>query len=534
MFYAIFDKDKYEDLLGQYGGFTREVFDGSVLPNLSGDGDSPWGAMTFNTNYEKNMPWGKDNKVNVASRYTANGIECISFNVILQDSGLYGGKHYIASLCVPGADDTPQWTDFDISDACNRQSEFEITGSTVIKVDGIVKASASDLEICENQFPVIQVDIYGIEVSTGDVKLVERTPLADWYKGSLKSFAQLEHDGILLDEALLNFRHIYPDAVTTDCEFTSEGTFRYDESYKNTIDFFIEEGSLEFASYSFLSDAVRIPDGKTSVEYCIVIIPANRQEEREIDGKYYSICNDPAELRIKVNRRAPGMLDGFENVDYPDSMKDVPLRAGLRQLDDDLHMPMRSLYIVTPGVDALKAADDNSIYLVKTDDPEFRNFEIEPDSNENGSGLRPVGEIIALVADKGASEKSNALVRFADTGFKEGYYYTVRFNYTEDEAPGSASLAACDGQAIFTVKVVAEYQMWTGDVEGSSNFNNDNNWRRVSSAELLSADVDGKLVSDGDNTRVFSYSPLAFTKVIVPAGMKYPWLVAPTRSAIYT
>ncbi|MDE6157346.1 MAG: hypothetical protein K2F78_04285, partial [Muribaculaceae bacterium] len=44
VFYAIFDKDKYEDLLGQYGGFTREVFDGSVLPNLSGDGDSPWGA----------------------------------------------------------------------------------------------------------------------------------------------------------------------------------------------------------------------------------------------------------------------------------------------------------------------------------------------------------------------------------------------------------------------------------------------------------------------------------------------------------
>ncbi|MDE7142197.1 MAG: hypothetical protein K2O33_04815, partial [Muribaculaceae bacterium] len=531
VYYAIFDKDKYDALIEKYGGFTREVFDGSVLPNLTNGGDSRWGAMTFCTNYEKNVPWEKDNKVNQASRYTVDGIDCISFNVVLEDGGLYAGKRYIAALAVPGGSDLPEWTDFDISDECTKQSEFGIVGSTVIKIDGIVKASAPDVEICENQFPVIQVDIYGIEAATGDVALIERTPLVDWYKGSLESFSSLEYNGTSLDEALLNFRHMYPDAKTLDCDFASEGAFRYDEAYKEVISHFIEEGVLEFASYSFLSDAVRIPEGETSVTCNIVVIPANRQDDREIDGRYYTICNDPSEIRVKVALRAPGLLNGFENVDYPETMKDVPLRAGLSQLAKELHMPMRSLYIVTPGVNALKAGADNSLYLVRTDDPEFRDLEAAPGEDENGTGLRAVGELLEVSAMRDVADRCNATVRFADSRFKEGFFYTVRFDYAEDA--GAVSEAACDGQAIFTVKVVAEYQMWTGGTDGSANFNNDGNWRRVSRDELHGPGVAAELVTDGDNPRRFSYSPLSFTKVIIPAGEKCPWLFAPGRSEIY-
>ena len=529
VFYAIFDKDRFEDLLAKHGGFTKEVFDGSVLPNLSNGGDDRWGAMTFNTNYNNNMPWDKDNEVNLASRLKVNDIDCISFNVLLEDGGLYGGTRYIAALSVPGGTDIPEWTDFDISDACTKQAEFEIVSSTVIKVDGVVMADTSDLEICENQFPVIQVDIYGIEAVTGDVRIVERTPLVDWFKGSLDSFASMEYEGTHLDEALLKFRHIYPEALTLDCEYASAEAFRYDEAYRNTIMHFIDEGLLELASYSFLSEPVRLPEGESSAEYCVVVIPANRQEDREIDGHLYTICNDPAELRIKVTRRAPGLLNGFENLDYPEAMTDVPLRAGLSQLADDLHMPMRSLYIVTPGVTALKAGADDNLYLVKTNDPEFRNLESEPGASEEGTGLRAVGEVIDVTAAMSGSDRCNAFVRFADTRFKEGYYYTVRFNYAEDTPGGVTSLASCDGQAVFTIKVVAEYQMWTGAEEESSNFNNDGNWRRVSYGELSGNSVDSDLVTDGDNDREFSYSPLSFTKIIIPAGEEYPYMFAPDR-----
>lgn len=366
---------------------------------------------------------------------------------------------------------------------------------------------------------------------TGDVKIVERTPLVDWFKGSMASFAAMEYNGVGLDEALLNFRHIYPEATTLDCEYKSDEVFRYDESCRNTIQHFIDKGLLEIASYSFLSEPVRLPEGAQSAEYGVVVIPANRQDDREIDGHLYTICNDPAELRIKVTRRAPGLLNGFENVDYPEAMKDVPLRAGLSQLDDNLHMPMRSLYIVTPGVTALKAGSDNNLYLVKTNDSEFRNLEADPGASEDGTGLRAVGEVLNVTADKANPDRCNVYVRFADTHFKEGYYYTVRFNYAEDTPGSVTSLAACDGQAVFTVKVVAEYQMWTGAVDESSNFNNDNNWRRVSYDELSGRSVDLSLVTDGDNDRAFSYSPLAFTKIIVPAGNKYPYMFAPGRKS---
>lgn len=532
VYYAIFDKERFDKLFAEHGGFTREVFDGSVLPNLSNGGDDRWGAMTFNTNYNNNTPWDKDNEVNLASRLTVNDIECISFNVLLEDGGLYGGKRYIASLCVPGDSDMPEWTDFDISDACTKQAEFEIVSSTVIKVDGIVKTDTSDLEICENQFPVIQVDIYGIEAVTGDVKIVERTPLVDWFKGSLTSFAAMEYNGVGLDEALLNFRHIYPEATTLDCEYKSSEAFHYNETYRNVIQHFIDEGLLDLASYSFLSEPVRLPEGAQSAEYSVVVIPTNRQENREIDGRLYTICNDPAELRIKITRRAPGLLNGFENVDYPEAMKDVPLRAGLSQLDDNLHMPMRSLYIVTPGVTALMAGADNNLYLVKTNDFEFKNLEADPGASEDGTGLRAVGEVLKVTADKANPDRCNVYVRFADTHFKEGYYYTVRFNYAEDTPGSVTSQAACDGQAVFTVKVVAEYQMWTGAVDESSNFNNDDNWRRVSYDELSGRSVAQSLVTDGDNDRTFSYSPLAFTKIIVPAGEKYPYMFAPDRKTI--
>lgn len=529
VYYAIFDKDRYDKLFAKHGGFTKEVFDGSVLPNLSNGGDDHWGAMTFNTNYSNNIPWNKDNEINQASRLKVGNIDCISFNVLLEDGGLYGGKRYITALCVPGGSGTPEWADFDISDVCTKQAEFEIVSSTAIKVDGIVKATTSDLEICENQLPVIQVDIYGIEAVTGDVKIVEHTPLVDWFKGSMDSFAAMEYNGIKLDEALLNFRYIYPEATTLDCEYKSTEVFHYDQDYRNTIQHFIDEGLLEFASYSYLSEPVRLPEGTQSAEYSVVVIPANRQDDREIDGQLYTICNAPAELHIKITRRAPGLLNGFENVDYPEAMKDVPLRAGLSQLAHDLHMPMRSLYIMTPGVEALKAGTDNNLYLVRTNDSEFRNLEAEPGASEDGTGLLAVGKVLDVTAAKSESDKCIAYIHFDDnTRFKEGYYYTVRFNYTED-THGVTSLAACDGQAVFTVKVVAEYQMWTGAVEKSSNFNNDDNWRRVSYDELSGNSVNSKFVTDGDNDRTFSYSPLSFTKIIIPAGKKCPYLFAPDR-----
>ena len=85
-------------MLAEHGGFTQEVFDGAVLPNHSNGGDDRWGAVTFNTNYINNIPWDKDNEVNLASRLKVDGIDCISFNIPFEDGGLHGGKIYCRSV----------------------------------------------------------------------------------------------------------------------------------------------------------------------------------------------------------------------------------------------------------------------------------------------------------------------------------------------------------------------------------------------------------------------------------------------------
>lgn len=78
---------------------------------------------------------------------------------------------------------------------------------------------------------------------------------------------------------------------------------------------------------------------------------------------------------------------------------------------------------------------------------------------------------------------------------------------------------------MFTIKVVPEYQMWTG-AAGNHNWNNDTNWARVSSSDLYrAADKGDRFTTDGVNPLgKANYAPLDFTKVIIPAGTTFPEL----------
>ena len=539
LYYTIYDKEKFEELSvdtdGNPLGFTKEIFDGSVLEYKYNDVVAKWGKLTFTTHYESLAEWDSALETNIPSRYEHDGEKCISFNITPCDENLEPGKQYIAFITIANFSDDPVWSDFDLTDICSKQAEFTVRSSNVIKVDGIVKTGSDDLAICENQFPVVQIDIYGIEAKTGNALIVEECPLIDWFKGRIEDLAEAEFEGIYLDEALLNFRYLYPEATSIDQEFISNSNFSYNEAYKKTISHFIDNGQLIFASYSYLFDAVRFEEGQKSVDCFVVALPANRQENRVIDNKTYTICNEPTEVKITVDRRAPGLLDGFDGVDYPDIVHDVPIRMGLKQLYKDMYIPLRNIYVVTPGVNQLiEMSDDTGIYLVKTNDPSMRNLEAEPGANSAGTGLRQIGLVKNIQASISDKDRGNALVNLEnrELSFKEGYYYTLRLNYREKPEDGMLPEDVCDGQTIFTIKIVAEYQIWTGEVDGSMNFNNDDNWRRVTSDELLST-RDDEYTTTGSNENTYSYSPLDFTKIIIPAGEKYPYLFSPEQSDTY-
>lgn len=127
--------------------------------------------------------------------------------------------------------------------------------------------------------------------------------------------------------------------------------------------------------------------------------------------------------------------------------------------------------------------------------------------------------------------------------FHEGYYYRMKFAFEENaSASGTTGVyfeQPCDGELVFTIKVVPEYQKWTGaatDKDGNSpvlNWNNDSNWSRVSSNDLYRvADETDSYTTDGDNSNTFSYAPLDFTKVIIPAGSTYPYLFETTTTPV--
>lgn len=56
---------------------------------------------------------------------------------------------------------------------------------------------------------------------------------------------------------------------------------------------------------------------------------ATDSAEEVVDG--FNVCLQPIEVRLRVSANAPGLFHGFD-IDYPQEIVDVPIRMGLRQI----------------------------------------------------------------------------------------------------------------------------------------------------------------------------------------------------------
>ena len=281
-----------------------------------------------------------------------------------------------------------------------------------------------------------------------------------------------------------------------------------------------------------------------SEKFYIVAVPFDPQPYMN-----YKYCLDPIQVTFNLNTRQPDMKDGDDQglIHYPASMADVPLRIGLRQLwkarmndsgtiesvkatdvGNYVFLPLRNISPVTEGVKSLiEKADDDFIYLTASDDPHVaagKSGALKVSTDAAEGDIRVIGKVVDITADRDNKKNNKCHLGFIrNFKFREGYSYTVKFHFQENYSGVAGDHTdVCPGDVVCTIKVVPEYQKWTGMV--NDDWNNDGNWQRVSKEDLhVTGDEWNDFVTDGGeagnyaNDNNGSFVPADFTKVIIPA-----------------
>lgn len=600
LYYTFIDKKNYDAIYDKTKDITK-AFTESVLSYRhihipdGIDNDTKWGRIIFNTNFDRNPEYNSKNPSSSAMRKN-DGERILAFITQPYNKDIAPGKEYYVVLYVSKEDDKDygNFTDeymaniFDINGGCAKYDVFRIQGPSIVKVDGIYQADPDNVSCCENQCPVVQLDLFTLDSSSKSLEIVNndnettRNAYFDWYLGSYEDFynEKMPETDTSLWEILIEFRDEYHESSTYDMPITD----KYNEDRKNYLKKLCDKSDdsqpkLFLNSSSFIFPSLKLAfgaDGKKeeSHDYFAVAVPIDISI-KETDRV---ICTEPTEIKMTVKNSSPVLTDGFRNMDYPDFMNDVPLRIGLNQImkiagnndasgfgSSELVIPINRVIPVTKGVDNLNRSNDCFVYLAGTNDPAYRELgelligdpekeasyslpstsvstvysgnrgDRETEAYGLTNGLKTVGILTSLDASKSTNKFSLAKIRFNDFIFREGYYYRLKFSFEESYQGIDASdlidaETPCDGETVFTIKVVPEYQMWTGK-EGV-NWNNDENWRRVESKEILRTYKGEELlqndnfVTDGANGNKSSYAPLDFTKAVIPACATYPQLAS--------
>lgn len=581
MYIAIFDKDKYDSLRASDNVSLDEVLEKSLIKQLKNDKDTEaveWVGMSLSTQFTELPtydPADQDYYKVMGSFLSDKNVEYMYANIRPFDEDLHAGKQYYISIyLVDGAIENakePTLYDFAVSeDACAKYGTITLQGSGVIKVDGFAHSSEDALVVCLGQSPVVQVELMMIDEDKKTTISKEKY-YYDWYMGGLDEFSSSVY------QPLTKFRLIYPDATSLPKRDDPKLADLTDDEY-NALDFAIKNGWLLLHQSSYVFPQIKSADDQLVVTAMPIV------EEQKEDG--IRVCAGPNEIRLTLNNTAPRMLDGFDGgtIDYPKDMADVPLRVGLRQLrdvctkiTDPIDDSTRSLEVPLRAIKSYKSFNDGEanyakmemiddeesdpyIYLVESNDPLYKtltshpgtdhvdNLEglIRPNDKYYGvmEGLLPVGMLTGMKAESTNKDNAVKIVFSKDMQFREGYYYRLRFDFKENL--GWETDEPCDGQVVFTIKVVPEYQQWTGDV--SRNWNNDANWQRVAKTDLFLGDEDTKIGGEdgvvaadhttdegGNNDNLLSYAPLDFTKVIIPAGVdRFPVMFSRSQKDVQT
>ena len=562
LYYSILDKTKFDQFVKE-NKTAKEVYEESVELLKYNNGTYRYGKVSFKSHYNVNSEKYDATTTEKVYYEDVDNIKSISFNTP-EIKGLKVGHEYLIVIYPSEHSEKDELYDvdnvtkadyFQISEImkgdvanCAKYGVFRVNSAHIVKVDGKIVQDTDNIVCCENQHPVIQLDLQG-QKKDGEPSLLsdgfdiaEYCSAFDWYVGTYDEFFKENNtngNGKSLHAVLTNFRLSHPEATTWDVATTD----KYTEADRLYLKELCESGKLILGKHSYVLPTVKIDKGQTEKDVYAVAVPVIDWNKLGNYADVINVCTEPYELKVTVSNTSPVMLDGFKEITYPEGMDDVPLRVGKRQIDaikvqeptadahvtggDVLRLPIRTVSPASAEVKRLKPAADPLVYLTETNDPAYKNLEDRTDGDKdspNGSkGLMPVGELKALTAEKSGDANIADIYFYNDVVLREGYYYRLRFGYEEDYSDGfySSDLPPCAGETLFTLKIVPEYQKWTGEAKNadkgySNNWNNDGNWRRISSQEIKASSTTDRddLLTD-DNSTAISYAPLDFTKVII-------------------
>lgn len=582
VWYCLLDKEMFDAELGFDTGTSegqerlyrmsdakvKPAFVKALLgdPNSQASGEGIFRSVEFKTNFDS-LPDFKYRDavaatVGMASReITSAGVRHFVISDKVKEPRIKPNHDYYF-LFVPRFSDDPvtlanAFQSFEVNTRCSVRCKFRTQSPIRVVTDADDEAAVEhETQTCAGKSVSLSVKQVG---ETKDGVIGERIVQYDWWRDYVvggaftdvcinvdnatwrvlgKNESRLSNE-ISLREALLAFRHFYPKATTVAgaAPKNDEG-YTLEQSVIDVLHQFTLNSADKVASLVLLNNTcnVYVPAATKKGEILkVTVVPIDHEDT--ISGTQY--CYDPEQVGIKVSGEAPQLFDGLHGYKYPDKLTNVPVRSSLaavaevRAGDDGsaanvLRVPLRGIKTVTRGAIGLTSVSPE-VFLAGTNDPKMKAYETKAAEERAGlsvQNFRIVGQLKKLVADTADREHAYADIVF-NSNFqpREGYVYTLRFNYRELFNAGSTTQSrACDGNVLVDLIIVPKYQKWTG-AAGNTDWTNDANWQRADLADLhFNADTETDYATNANNGTAQGYVPMLHTSVIVTPDKAGPQL----------
>lgn len=565
--FCFIDKAKYEDYLTQHSGDYEGAIEYSVVevgnnnPDLGGEYyNQKYNTLYFKLDFDSNTDYdllphprlARDNGDGTGKYYFYRTTDEAGTKSLAVDfySALTPNRSYLMLIQVNDGNQATA-ADFaeDINDPCGINTPFHVTAQTLLRVNGEVVDPTTDF--CAGQIfnfsaqmrvPVSEED------GTESYIIIDKGVYFDWFFGTEDEFLAENPDygNVTLLSALTTFRDIYPDKedltdVTAGDHETIDGqTVNLSQNMINIINYYITTKTFEEGIHARLilhKENLDITLLKSGLQLVIQPIPTLKSPDGSIsDDMWSKVCWSYIPLELNASGDAPQLHAGFNSVKYPADDFNPGLRIGLSQIESTsvnqpIKVNLRGAQLVSAGasyigmITSISPDAYSKIYLVDTDDPEYKNDTYFPADFSEFS--LPIGTLKSLYAEEYDDQSSfeDYMEIYFDTqttqanGFrfqpKEGYTYTFAVHFEEH---GDNTTNACFGRFTVDMKVVPENLVWRG-TGATSNWNNDANWKRADKSALKKADGDSYLTNEA-NTTENGFVPMLFSNVIMPAGSK--------------
>lgn len=573
VWYCLLDKEMFDAELGFDTGTSegqerlyrmsdaevKPAFVKALLgdPNSQASGEGIFRSVEFKTKFE-DLPRfiyrdAVAATVGMASReVTSAGVRHFVISDKVKEPRIKPNHDYYF-LFVPRFSDDPvtlanAFHSFEINTRCSVRCKFRTLSPIRVVTDADDEAAVEhETQTCAGKSVSLSVKQVGEDV---DGNIGERIVQYDWWRDYVggaftdvcinvdnatwrvlgKNESRLSNE-ISLREALLAFRHFYPKATTVAgaAPKNDEG-YTLEQSVIDVLHQFTLNTADKVASLVLLNNTCNIYVPAATKQGTILKLTVVPIDHEDSSGTQY--CYDPEQVGVKVSGQAPQLFDGLHGTQYkyPDKLTNVPVRSSLAAVEEVraradgsaanvLRVPLRGIETVTDGAIGLTSVSTD-VFLAGTNDPNMKAYETMAAEERAGlsvQNFRIVGQLRTLVARNADPENAHADIVFnSDFQPREGYVYTLRFNYRElFNAGGTAQSTVCDGNVLVDLIIVPKYQKWTG-AAGNTDWTNDANWQRADLEDLhFNADTEPGYAANADNGTAQGYVPMLHTSVIV-------------------